>query len=304
MPPPASTPVPTPTPSPNPTPTAPPPLVYAGAHYDGHRYQRWTVQLAVSKDGKRVAWFGIGFQHGHCSNGLSFGSDDIGGTVKHGGAIGSKGQVTGDFASDTTVTSRHGKAVKGRQESVFRVRFFGDRLNGTLTDSFRSQSLTCSSGPVHFSAYRDGTASAPLRNEHIDTARYHGPLLTLRVFLPQAWISSLTIHWTAYCPAGQLKNYSVFSFLFIHGTRFGKAGHGRLPGPHGLYYRYHFRLAGTFTSMSYDALNKGTLFDYSVHATWSMIESLYRGGRIVGTCSTDPATVYSATAPEVTVPPA
>jgi hypothetical protein len=139
------------------------------------------------------------------------------------------------------ILGRGRRRIHGHEAMSFHLRFSADQLTGSFRDRFRSARVRCSSGWVRFTAYRDGSAQAPLRSAHIDTAHYRGAALSLRVFLPQHLITRLRITWTWYCPGHDHVQRASFELLPIRGTRFHLGGRGHLPVKNGLHFRYHWR---------------------------------------------------------------
>jgi hypothetical protein len=293
-------PVPPPVPPPAPTtpttttptaaPTTTPPLVDAGAQYDGRdRFHSYAV-IGVSKDGYRLSAFDLGFVHGSCSNHDRYYSE-FGDSIGHGAVIDAAGRVsyTSGFKSNATFITARGKLVKGREEVSFTIRFSAGRLDGTLHDTFRSATLRCSSGPVAFAAYPAGSAQAPLHDATTGTGRYtgqasgNGGAFSLRMFLPLRWITSLRVGWEAFCRNGYtFRSTSTLYLLPVTGSRFSLHTAGLVRADrHGLYERFRVRLTGRFFA-------QGAY--YAVAGTWEWSDGVYRSGRRLGACSTGPVT--------------
>jgi hypothetical protein len=271
----------------------------AGAQYDGWSGEgNWRATVVVARHSQALAGFGIGFRHGRCSNGDVFESGSER-TLKRAAPIDSQGRASysSGFAPGAYIFTRRGKRVVGRERLQFTVRFAGDRVDGVLNDTFRSPRLSCSSGPVALTAFRDGTPGAPLRDRFVETGRYEGITdlansyepFALKVFLPQALMTDFHIAWNGRCSNGYtFHSTTTLTDLRIHGSRFATSAQIDLPPNRaGVYERDRYRLNGRFTSDGYV---------FRVNGTWRFTALVYRAGRLLSSCGTN-AVHFDGTGP-------
>lgn len=270
-------------------PPPPPALAVAGAQYDGHDGTLTYAELDVASTGTRLARFSFGFRRGRCSDGGRYDNGGGAGEIASGATIDASGHASYSrlFRRAFSFT-RTGRRVTGRETISFVVTFAGDRATGTLHDAFSARRLKCSSGPVGFVVYRDGTAGAPLRTPAIDTGSYRGaarggstPFSAL-VFLPWQVVSTFKLSWRGSCRTGAaVRGTPTFSMLPLRGERFGSSGSATQRFAHGLYGRSHYRLSGSFYHLAGDSF-------YRVRASWRYSVRIYRAGSLVDTCSSSP----------------
>ncbi len=260
-----------------------------GAQYDGRSEDfGYLASIVVNGQGNGLKSFVFGFKHGTCSDGGHYGSG-VGGSGRD-ATIDAQGRlVESAFYPRAFWFNRHRRRVKGHERISFALQFNADQVTGSLRDEFDSRGLHCSSGPVSFSAFRDGSPNAPLKTSTIETGSYTGSTVfigkddtygrsVVHVFLPLRVVASLSIGWQASCANGYTYGEtSRFRDLPLEGDRFGAAGHDFLPrNKHGLYARDRYRLSGSF-------LNNGIYRDV---VNWHYSITIYRRGRRVGRCTT------------------
>lgn len=115
----------------------------------------------------------------------------------------------GTFAYSTSRASDYrladGQRIAGQSSFRLRGRFEprGYAATGTIESRFRSRGLTCSSGPVPFHAYLDGSPGAPFRSRNITTGSYSDlpaglDKFRFRVYLPSR-AASTSFRWRQRC---------------------------------------------------------------------------------------------------------
>lgn len=250
-----------------------------------------------------MAELGYDIARGRCSNGIQYFSGHVE-RIKGGAHISSAGKASysGSFVRHTTYLLASGRKVTGRDRFAFALRFAGDRVTGTLRDSFLSGRLRCTSGQIAFKAYLDGSPRAPLRTAQVSTARYTGHKISLRAFTPQNLVASIKFFWTLSCPRGRESLVTFYPIrpglpiLTIRGRTFVYQGTSRGSTSPGFTDRVRFRLFGRFLSRPAPAAPT-TEVRYYVTVHWSYAETEYEHGQSGGTCSAHP--VFTAYAPLV-----
>jgi hypothetical protein len=175
---------------------------------------------------------------------------------------------------------RYGR-VRGRARLSFSGSFdaVGDTATGTIEATFRARRFDCSSGPVGFTAHRDGTAGAPWRDSLMATGAYRaggrGVTARLRALAPGRELVRGAIRYRAPCRAGGALT-SGRTFLRYPLTERGRlrvAGRAnfRIPSDR-VTVRSRFRLALRFFG--------GT----RVRGTWRVRAVVFRGGRAIDSC--------------------
>jgi hypothetical protein len=255
-------------------------VVDLGARYDG-RSSNWsysaTIFVASRLTGK--SRFFVGFRQGRCSDGGAYNGFDFS-RVRQGFTIkASGGAAFTRRYSRAFFFTRRGKRVWGSERFSVLMQFSGNTVSGVLTDTFRSRHLRCSSGPVSFTAWRDGTPQAPLNTSYASTGRYagrssYGDSMAMNVFLPLGVITRLRITFKAglSCTGGlSVRRPVTFTFtgISITGTSFSFHGHNTVSGG-GWHYRQRWSMTGN------------PIRD----PVWSFVVTAWRNGRHYGTCRT------------------
>ena len=157
------------------------------------------ASVLVAPDGAKLTAYVFSFARGRCSDGGSYASG-LGGTIPGGSPLSAAGDVSYSrtYRSAYSFTRAH-RRVSGTEVLSFALRFRSDDVSGVLRDRFRSASLHCHSGPVSFTAWRDGTARAPLYNDEIWSGRYIGTENRLNVWLPLGLITNMHFTWPVLC---------------------------------------------------------------------------------------------------------
>lgn len=250
-----------------------------GARYDG-RANNWNYAASVFPHrAPRKSQFAISFRQGRCSDGAAYSGEDFplkrqGFSISATGAGVFHGYYAHAFALD-----KHGRRAVGSERFTARLQFVGDTVVGVLTDVFTSRRLRCSSGPVSFAAWRDGTPQAPLNTSQGTTGRYrgrsaYGDRMSMQVFMPLRMVTKLTVTFRAGAPcSGAIHATGANTFTFrdipINGSSFGLRGH----------YSYVYRGVRYRERYSITA--------NPVRApTWNFVVTGWIGGRRIGTCRT------------------
>jgi hypothetical protein len=171
--------------------------------------------------------------------------------------------------------------VPGRLRLSFSGTFDGpgDSVTGTIRATFRGRRFDCSSGPVAFTLFRDGSAGAPWRDPvmatGIYTAQGRGVSARLRTIAPGRTLLRAAIRYRARCRAGgSLRSGRLFlDYGLTDDGRLRAAGRGafRIPRDN-VSVRIRFRLRLRFF--------EGT----RVSGAWRLRARVFRGGRQIDTC--------------------
>jgi hypothetical protein len=254
-----------------------------GAEYDGHAGRMYS-ELVVSPSGAQIAKFVFIFPPGRCSNGEAY-PNVLTIFVRRGASISAEGDTRYYSSSrHAFFVSRRGKRIHGHHQLAIVARFVGDQVSGTVRDEFRSRRFRCVNGPVSFTAFRDGTTGAPLRDQTVATGQYVGRAtgevpgqpshpFTADVFLPWGVIRVLKFGWVLPCPGRLLREHSTFKFLplrylFPGSTdpvgAFNVSAHGVRKLAHGVSGRWSSNIRGTFWLSSQSRYGIDGIWTYTI----------------------------------------
>lgn len=235
-------------------------LAVPGAEYDGHSGNQAYASLLVAKTGKALSSTVFVFTRGRCSDGGPYASG-ISLTLKSGATIDAHGAVSYQRTTIGSATTRLGVNVRGREQTMISARFGGGRATGTFRDRFTSRKLNCSSDPLPFTAFLDGTTQAPVHDATSTTGRYTGTALdhvatgkqkpgkrqfSLDLFLPWGVVTQLKFQWTLVCGKQSVREASTFGFLPVSNGSFTKTGRGVDSLAGGVRGRWSYLLGGRF----------------------------------------------------------
>ena len=181
-----------------------------------------------------------------------------------------------------TIRTRRGR-VPGRFVLRFTGAFnaAGDAVRGELRATFRSRRVRCSSGPVSYILYVDGSLQAPWRDAQMATGVYtakgRGVNLRLRVLAPGRLLVRAAIDWRTRCRRGsRLRGGVVYRRFDIEGGRLSAPGGGRRRvASGGVTATERWRLNLRFFQSS----------GYRVSGVWTIRSVVRRRGVFLETCS-------------------
>lgn len=171
--------------------------------------------------------------------------------------------------------------VSGRLRLSFDGTFdaTGESVTGTIRAAFRSPRLNCSSGPVSYTAYVDGSAGSPWRDGLMATGRYDargpGVALRLRALAPGRLLVRARIAWRARCSGGgRLGGTRIYSRFDLPGGRLSDSSRARRRVEPGITARERYRL-----QLSFDAGS-----GYRVRGRFSVRAVVFRNGAPISRC--------------------
>jgi hypothetical protein len=247
-----------------------------GERYDGRSATGQRVHLSVRADGARLARYSFVVTT-RCTDGRSRTQG-----LLHPGERPAAIDATGAFAHRSPAYRGGYGRVRGRLTLSFSGAFdaSGDTATGTIEATFEAGRFDCSSGPVGFTAHRDGTAGAPWRDALMATGTYRargrGVTARLRALSPGRELVRGTIRYRAPCQAGGELS-SGRTFLHYPLTEDGRL---RVTG------RANFRIRSDRVSVRSRFRLKLRFFGGGrVRGAWRVDAVVRRGGRAIDTCS-------------------
>jgi hypothetical protein len=253
----------------------------AGERYDGRSATGQRMFLTVHANGSRLAGYAF-IVRTRCSDGRRRPQG-----LLHPGERRVPIDAAGAFAYRSAAQRGSYRTRSGRVRGRFRLSFSGgfdapgDSVTGTIRATFRSRRFDCSSGPVAFTLYRDGTALAPWRDAvmatGLYTARGRGVTARLRALAPGRVLLRGAIGYRVRCrTGGVLRSGRIF-------LNYGIGEEGRLSVPGrasvrirraGVSVRSRFRLSLRFSGEG----------GHRVSGRWKLRAVVFRGGRAIDTC--------------------
>ena len=254
----------------------------SGERYDGQSATGQRIFLTVSADGGRLARYafvvknsctdGKRRQQGLLNKGETPTSIDAAGSFAHQSAaergfyLTRSGRVNGRFQTK----------VSGSFDAT------GDSVSGTIESTFRSKRFDCSSGPVAYTIYRDGTPQAPFSDAVMSTGLYtatgKGVTARMRTLAPGRTLVRGAINYKARCRSGgNLRSGRIFlNYLLSESGRRTVAGRARFRiRKDKVTVRIRFRLTVRFFESA----------GYKLAGAWNVRARVSRGGQIIDTCS-------------------
>jgi hypothetical protein len=157
----------------------------------------------------------------------------------------------------------------------------GDAVTGELRAAFRSRRLRCSSGPVAYTMYVDGSPQAPWRDGRmatgIYTARARGLRVRIRTLAPGRLLVRATMAWRTRCRrGGRIRGAVLYRrYDLTDGGRLSAPGRGTRRVARGVTAAERWRLSLRF-------FQRG---GYRVRGTWTIQSVVRRRGVVIDTCS-------------------
>ncbi len=253
----------------------------AAERYDGKSATGQRIFLTVSADATRLSRYGFTVRS-TCTDGRRrvqslFDAQQSATTIDASGAFTHQSQSQRGFYP--TSSGR----VDGRFRTTFSGTFdaAGDSVSGTIESTFRSSRFDCSSGPVAFTIYRDGTPQAPFSDTVMTSGLYSasgkGVTARVRTLAPGRALLRADINYRARCRSGgNLRSGRVFSnYLLSDSGRRTIRGRARFRiRRDGVSVSIRFRLSFRFFESS----------GYKVAGSWNVRAKVSRGGRVIDTC--------------------
>lgn len=253
----------------------------AAERYDGKSATGQRIYLTVSADATRVSRYGFVVRTA-CTDGkrraqVLTNARQTATTIDATGAFSHQSQLQRGFYPTST------GPVEGRFRTTFSGTFdaAGDSVSGTIESTFRSSRFNCSSGPVAFTMYRDGTAQAPFSDAVMTTGLYSasgkGVTARMRTLASGRVVLRADISYRAACRSGgNLRSGRVFSnYLLSDGGRRSIRGRARFRiRKDGVSVSIRFRLTLRFFESS----------GYRLAGSWNVRAKVSRGGRVIDTC--------------------
>jgi hypothetical protein len=251
-----------------------------GERYDGKSATGERIFLRASNDGSRLAHYRF-WVTTRCSDGRRRGQGLIDRGERPVGIA-----ADGTFAYTSRVWRGTHRTPRGRVRGRLRVSFTGafsaagDVVSGEIRATFRSRRLNCSSGPLPYTIYVDGSPLAPWRDAQmatgIYTARGRGARLRMRTLAPGRTLLRATVTWRMRCAGGgRLSGAVSYINYLLNGERLSQPGHGTR------------RVAPEVTSSERWRLklhfSQGA--GYRVSGLWTMRAVVRRSGVTIDTCS-------------------
>ena len=253
----------------------------AGERYDGRSASGQRISLSVSDDAARLARYAF-----VVSTSCSDGKRRVQSLIQRGQpatAIDAAGSFSHASPVQRGFYSTSSGRVNGRFTTTFSGAFdaAGDSVTGTIESTFRSERFNCTSGPVAYTMYRDGTAQAPFRDAVMATGLYTAAAkdvrARIRTLAPGREVLRGEISYRARCRSGgTLRSGRIFrNYLLSENGRRSIAGRGRFRiRRDNVSVRIRFRLTLRFSR------NAG----YRVSGTWRLRALVSRRGRQIDTC--------------------
>jgi hypothetical protein len=253
----------------------------AGERYDGKSATGQRIFLSVSDDGRRLDRYTFAV-----STNCTDGQRRLQGTIQK-GETPTPIDAAGSFSHQSRVRRGFYSTSSGRVNGRFRTTFSGtfdatgDSVTGTIESTFESDGFDCSSGPVAFTIYRDGTPQAPFRDSVMATGLYtaagKGVAAKLRTLAPGRELVRGEITYRARCRSGgNLRSGRVFLNYLLSDN-----GRRSIPGvatfrirQDNVSVRVRFRLSLRF-------FKRGA---HKVSGTWSIRAAVSSRGRQIDTC--------------------
>jgi hypothetical protein len=253
----------------------------AGERYDGKSATGQRIFLSVSDDGRRLDRYTFAV-----STNCTDGQRRLQGTIQK-GETPTAIDAAGSFSHQSRVRRGFYSTSSGRVDGRFRTTFSGtfdatgDSVTGTIESTFESDGFDCSSGPVAFTIYRDGTPQAPFRDSVMATGLYtaagKGVAAKLRTLAPGRELVRAEITYRARCRSGgNLRSGRVFLNYLLSDN-----GRRSIPGvatfrirQDNVSVRVRFRLSLRF-------FKRGA---HKVSGTWSIRAAVSSRGRQIDTC--------------------
>jgi hypothetical protein len=249
-----------------------------GERYDGRSATGQRIFLSVRADGSRLNHYTF-IVRTRCSDGrrrpqglLDRGERPV------------RIDAEGRFAYRSAPQRGSYRTRSGRVHGLLRLSFSGtfdgpgDSATGTIRATFRSRRFDCSSGPVAFTVFRDGTAGAPWRDPVMATGIYQARgrrvSAQLRTLAPGRVLLRGAIGYRARCSSGG----SLRSGRLFRGYDISEGGRLSVPG------RASFRIPQDRVSVRARFRLTLRFSGDRVTGAWTLRAVVSRGGRPIDTC--------------------
>jgi hypothetical protein len=250
-----------------------------GERYDGKSGTGEPIFLTVAKDGSRLAHYRF-WTKVRCSDGRRRRQGLIDPGERRVGIA-----ADGTFAYTSRAWRGFHRTPRGRVHGRLRLRFTGafnaagDAVTGEIRATFRSRRLNCSSGPIAYTMYVDGSPQAPWRDAQmatgIYTARGRGVRLRLRTLAPGRVLVRATISWRTRCArGGRLSGVNSYIHYPLNRERLSRPGHGTRTVAPGVTSTERWRLKLAFSQSA----------GYRVSGVWTIRAVVRRRGVRIDTC--------------------
>jgi hypothetical protein len=252
-----------------------------GERYDGKSATGQRIFVSVSEDGGRLDRYTFAVNT-NCTDG----ERRLQGTIQK-GETATTIDAAGSFSHQSRVRRGFYSTSSGRVNGRFRTTFSGtfdatgDSVTGTIESTFQSDRFDCSSGPVAYTIYRDGTPQAPFRDSVMATGLYtaagKGVAAKFRTLAPGRELVRGEISYRARCRSGgNLRSGRIFLNYLL-----SENGRRSIPGvatfrirQDNVSVRVRFRLTLRFFQSG----------GHKVTGTWSVRAAVSRRGRQIDTC--------------------
>lgn len=251
-----------------------------GERYDGKSATGQRMFLTVSADGGRLDRYAFVVRT-NCTDGKR----RLQGMLDRREAptsIDGSGSFAHRSASERGFYSIRSGRVNGRFQTSVSGSFdaTGDSVTGTIESTFRSKRFDCSSGPVGFTIYRDGTPQAPFSDAVMSSGLYtaagKGVTVRMRTLAPGRSLVRAEIKYKARCRSrGNLRSGRVFlNYLLSESGRRTVTGTAR------------FRIRKDRVTVRIRFRLTVRLFQTSkLEGAWNVRAKVSQGGRVIDTCS-------------------
>jgi hypothetical protein len=253
----------------------------AGERYDGKSATGQRIFLSVSSNGARLARYSFSVRT-TCTDGKRRVQ-----SLLHTGQAPTSIDAAGAFAHESQVQRGFYSTRSGRVDGRFKTTVSGtfdaagDSVSGTIESTFRSSRFDCSSDPVSYTIYRDGTPQAPLSDAVMSTGLYNargkGVAAKVDALAPGRTVLRAELNYRARCSSGgNLRSGRIFSnYLLSESGRRIIAGRARFRiRKDNVTVRIRFRLGFRFFQSA----------GYKVAGSWSVRAKVFRRGQRIDAC--------------------
>jgi hypothetical protein len=252
-----------------------------GERYDGKSATGQRIFVSVSDDGGRLDRYTFAVNT-NCTDG----ERRLQGTIQK-GETPTAIDPAGSFSHQSRVRRGFYSTSSGRVNGRFRTSFSGtfdatgDSVTGTIESTFESDRFDCSSGPVAYTIYRDGTPQAPFRDTVMATGLYtaagRGVAAKFRTLAPGRELVRGEISYKARCRSGgNLSSGRIFLNYLL-----SENGRRSIPGV------ATFRIRKDNVSVRVRFVLTVRFFErggHKVAGTWRVRAAVSRRGRQIDTC--------------------
>jgi hypothetical protein len=253
----------------------------AGERYDGKSATGQRIFLSVSPSAGRLARYSFSVRT-TCTDGKRRVQ-----SLLHTGQAPTAIDAAGAFAHESQVQRGFYSTPSGRVDGRFKTTVSGtfdaagDSVSGKIESTFRSSRFDCSSDPVSYTIYRDGTPQAPFSDAVMSTGIYNargkGIATKINALAPGRTVLRAELNYRAGCTSGgNLRSGRVFlNYLLSESGRRSIAGRARFRiRKDNVTVRVRFRLGFRFFQSA----------GYRVAGSWRVRAKVFRRGRQIDAC--------------------